>query len=498
MRRPDVFTLDYSHPLAQGLVFGLASGGQQARDCSLLQHRVGHNGGWNHQSFANGRQTLPFYDIAGQYLSTNPDVVRNATQLTLSTLFFSDIKSTEFRRISDGFSQQKWQIVQWNTNSINCSVGTAAGSYTLSIPSSAWSSQKWHHLSLTYDGVLLRLYFDGFKLSELFINSPLGTSTTAGHFISIGATNLGTQRWKGQLADFIIHNRALSPAEIALLADRTDPMLGGLVVEERPVLYFDFGGGEPTEDKIGPFAITVDSSLGLGGLKGAKGSVSIDHEAAIHASGSKSAKGSTVFPAGAAFLAGGVISQSDDKLGAAIFVDESAVGIGGIKKAFGSFAITNASTFGVGGTTGVFMPELSQASGAAVSSGGIDGSVYTNKNTGTLYAVATLSSTKPSVAQVQAGQNHLGAAAKYSTSQSVTTYGLQAVQASGLASYTEHYWHFQHKDAGGLDSTVITSPAVRTLDISIPLAFSDTAPATLLSVQVWSKVPKKADVEGLY
>jgi len=34
--------------------------------------------------------------------------------------------------------------------------------------------------------------------------------------------------------------------------------------------------------------------------------------------------------------------------------------------------------------------------------------------------------------------------------------------------------------------------------ISIPLAFSDTAPATLLSVQVWSKVPKKAEVEGLY
>ena len=265
----------------------------------------------------------------------------------------------------------------------------------------------------------------------------------------------------------------------------------------RPV-YFDLGASEPTEDRTGPFAITVDSSLGLSGFKGAKGSVSIDHEAAIHASGSKSAKGSTVFSAGAAFLAGGVISQSDDKLGAAIFVDESAVGIGGIKNAFGSFAITNASTFGAGGTTGVFMPELSQASGAAVSSGEIDGSVYTNKNTGTLYAVATLSSTKPSVAQVQAGQNHLGAAAKYSTSQSVTTYGLQAVRASGLASYTEHYWHFQHKDAGGLDSTVITSSAVRTLDISIPLAFSDTAPAMLLTVQVWSKVPKKADVEGLY
>lgn len=35
-------------------------------------------------------------------------------------------------------------------------------------------------------------------------------------------------------------------------------------------------------------------------------------------------------------------------------------------------------------------------------------------------------------------------------------------------------------------------------DISIPLTFSDTAPATLLGVQVWSKVPTQAEVEGLY
>ena len=144
------------------------------------------------------------------------------------------------------------------------------------------------------------------------------------------------------------------------------------------------------------------------------------------------------------------------------------------------------------------MPELSQASGAAVSSSEISGSVYTNKNTGTLYAVATLSSTKPSIAQIQAGQNHLGVAAAYATSQEVTMYGTQSVLADGLSSYIQYYWHFQHKDADDLDSTVITSTAARTLDISIPLAFSDTAPATLLGVQVWSKMPTKADVEGLY
>ena len=344
--------------------------------------------------------------------------------------------------------------------------------------------------AMSWDGTTFRAYSDGLIDGS---TTPVAPADLQSMQMSLLGNSYGAGS-NGATGQYIHIADILTAAQIEQLYYEPYTLLMPMA---RPV-YFDLGASEPTEDKIGPFAITVDASLGLSGFKGAKGSVSIDHEAAIHASGSKSVKGSTVFSAGAEFLAGGAISQSDDKLGAAIFVDESAVGIGGIKNAFGSFAITNASTFGAGGTTGVFMPELSQASGAAVSSGEIDGSVYTNKNTGTLYAVATLSSTKPSVAQVQAGQNHLGAAAKYSTSQSVTTYGLQAVRASGLASYTEHYWHFQHKDAGGLDSTVITSSAVRTLDISIPLAFSDTAPAMLLTVQVWSKVPKKADVEGLY
>jgi hypothetical protein len=336
---------------------------------------------------------------------------------------------------------------------------------------------------------------------ELFLNgqsifTKTGTkqNISAGTLHFLNANTLG-RALNGALLGAQLHNRALSPAEIALLADRTDPMLGGLIVEERPVLYFDMGGSTNVN---GPLAITVNSSLGLGGIRGSKGGVVISNASNIEASGIKKAKGSTLFSTQAQFICAGVLEQSDDKLGTAIFVNESVVGIGGLKRALGSFATTNASTFGVGGTTGVLMPELSQASGAAVSSSEISGSVYTNKNTGTLYAVATLSSTKPSVAQVQAGQNHLGAAAKYSTSQDVTTYGLQAVQADGLAAYTEHYWHFQHRDVEGFDSTVITSSAIRTLDISIPLAFSATAPATLLTVQVWSKVPKKADVEGLY
>jgi len=59
--------------------------------------------------------------------------------------------------------------------------------------------------------------------------------------------------------DAVIYNRALSPSEIALLTDRTDPMLGGLVVEERPVLYFDMGGS--TTDELTASNLTVSAPV---------------------------------------------------------------------------------------------------------------------------------------------------------------------------------------------------------------------------------------------
>ena len=49
------------------------------------------------------------------------------------------------------------------------------------------------------------------------------------------------------------------PAEIAILADRTDPMLGGLIVEERPVLYFDMGGGGTPYSLVQDFQYIVSS-----------------------------------------------------------------------------------------------------------------------------------------------------------------------------------------------------------------------------------------------
>jgi hypothetical protein len=76
--------------------------------------------------------------------------------------------------------------------------------------------------------------------------------------------------------------------------------------------------------------------------------------------------------------------------------------------------------------------------------------------------VATTSATGPSEAQVQAGEDHTGAAAADSGSQAVSGTGTQSVGATGLSAATGYYVHFQHQDAEANDSTVSTTAEITT------------------------------------
>jgi len=84
------------------------------------------------------------------------------------------------------------------------------------------------------------------------------------------------------------------------------------------------------------------------------------------------------------------------------------------------------------------------------------GSVSTNEGNGTLYAVATASSTAPTAAQVKLGQDHTGAAALRVVSQAVTATGTQTV-ASGSVTAGTRYLHFMHEDAAANQSAVVSS-----------------------------------------
>ncbi len=120
-------------------------------------------------------------------------------------------------------------------------------------------------------------------------------------------------------------------------------------------------------------------------------------------------------------------------------------------------------------------PTLTSATGAATGSSTATVGATTDEANGTMYAIASLSATPPSVAQIQAGQNAAGAAAPYAGNQTISSTGAKTFSATGLAASTTYYAHIQHKDAAGNDSTVVTSSAFTTS------SGADTTPPTLTS-----------------
>ena len=116
---------------------------------------------------------------------------------------------------------------------------------------------KVKHLTIIKSGEVGKCYIDGVLKNTFDLNGSASFATTTSYFVVGGRDNSGfaaVDVAAANILDVCIHNRALFPAEIALLADRTDPMLGGLIVEERPVLYYDMGGSTtdnlPTPDGI--------------------------------------------------------------------------------------------------------------------------------------------------------------------------------------------------------------------------------------------------------
>lgn len=102
-------------------------------------------------------------------------------------------------------------------------------------------------------------------------------------------------------------------------------------------------------------------------------------------------------------------------------------------------------------------PTLTSPSVTAVGTTTGTGNVTTDEANGTLYSIVSTSATAPSVAQIQAGQNHTGAAAVWSSNQAVSSTGAKTFSITGLTVGTTYYTHFQHKDAANNNSTVVTS-----------------------------------------
>jgi lysophospholipase L1-like esterase len=74
--------------------------------------------------------------------------------------------------------------------------------------------------------------------------------------------------------------------------------------------------------------------------------------------------------------------------------------------------------------------------------------------TGTMYAVLTPTITRPTKAQIKAGQNASGGAAVWAGSLSITGTGAKTFNASGLSAGTKYHAHVVHETAAGYSNTL--------------------------------------------
>ena len=78
---------------------------------------------------------------------------------------------------------------------------------------------QWHHLAGTYDGATARLYVDGVLDGSMATTGAI-SKNTAPVYIS-GNSEKASRLWNGSIDDVRIYNRALTEAEVRLLADTT-------------------------------------------------------------------------------------------------------------------------------------------------------------------------------------------------------------------------------------------------------------------------------------
>ena len=85
---------------------------------------------------------------------------------------------------------------------------------------SFWDTEEWHHVGLTYDGTVLRLYADG--IVAAFAERAWNTVITVAR---IGRqVNEASEFWDGLVDEVRLYDQVLSQAEMAWLAGKTAPV----------------------------------------------------------------------------------------------------------------------------------------------------------------------------------------------------------------------------------------------------------------------------------
>jgi len=168
-------------------------------------------------------------------------------KITLSAWAYRDNwQDTTSERIISCAENGGWQIGfndSSSVGSINFSVYISGVGYKVAVyPISNISQQGWHHIVGTFDGVEVKLYFDGFLVdSEVVGGNTIGYHLTNGVFIGAEATTHPTDPtgnyWKGKIQDVRVYHKSLDDREIKILYNMTRPSPKPLQISKGGLVY---------------------------------------------------------------------------------------------------------------------------------------------------------------------------------------------------------------------------------------------------------------------
>lgn len=235
-QRPANFTINPAHPLANGLVFaglGAMPGSTLYRDSSLFGRNgtlTGYTGAgnlpsdrWVWNSTIN--RTVLNFNGTSDYVAMKPVLCSN-TSWTAATWCVNIVAG----------------LYQWIARgSITASFGARNGSGAIVSDDSGYyycGSTSWagtFHHAVTYNSPVFTSYKNGVLDGT---KSGSGITATWSVPLKINYGNWGYTN--GSTTDMMIWSRVLSPAEIAVLANPNDPMLGGLVQYPRRRAWYGY------------------------------------------------------------------------------------------------------------------------------------------------------------------------------------------------------------------------------------------------------------------
>lgn len=162
----------------------------------------------------------------GDYLSIASNTSLNPDEVSLSAWFNSDLKDSNYRDIIRKESQYMLRIQ--NTNELYFCI-YSGGWYCLAIPAANWSTGQWNHLTGTFDGLEMKMYLNGKKLSS---GAAVVTLATSANTLYIGSGSAAAEFWDGYLDEVRIYDYALNEDEVNLVYNQGKTMSVGALSTE--------------------------------------------------------------------------------------------------------------------------------------------------------------------------------------------------------------------------------------------------------------------------